>query len=322
MAQEQSRGPADLQDDDTAIDSVPLYRKKRIIIPTLIFIVAALAGLWYWYVSVRGTISTDDAFVDGNRVTVSSKLLGRVQELGAAEGDTVHTGQVLVRIDDSDLRAQEVQATAAVASAEASVDPALIAYEKAQEDLTRSEAEYSGGAITKEQYDHARKALDAARAEKTVALSRVTTAKAQLDVVKTQLRNTAISSPIDGVVAKRWVLTGDVVQPGQPIFSVYDTREIWVTANFEETRLSLLHQGDTVEISVDAYPDQKFSGRIFQLGSYTASQFSLIPPNNASGNFTKVTQRVPVKISVVADRPGMGPALLPGMSVEVKIRTH
>ena len=108
----------------------------------------------------------------------------------------------------------------------------------------------------------------------------------------------------------------------QPVFSVYDRSETWVTANLEETSLHAVHLDQEVGIAVDSYPDRSFSGRVFEIGSSTASQFSLIPPNNASGNFTKVTQRVPVKISIREDAPpGARPAdLLPGMSVEVRIR--
>ena len=152
--------------------------------------------------------------------------------------------------------------------------------------------------------------------------SRVGTARAQVTVIETQLENCIILSPVTGIVAKRWVLPGEVVQPGQPVFSVYDRSETWVTANLEETSLHAVHLDQEVEIAVDSYPDRSFSGRVFEIGSSTASQFSLIPPNNASGNFTKVTQRVPVKISIREDAPpGARPAeLLPGMSVEVRIR--
>ncbi len=320
MAETMQNRPAETPENSDDIDNLPLYRKKRIIIPVIVFVLAALAAAWYWYVSVRGTISTDDAFIDGDKVSVSSKMLGRIEELKADEGDTVHSGEVIVRLDKSDLLAQEAQAKAAVSAAETAVDPAVIAFNKAEEDFARAEAEFKGGVTTKEQHDHARNALASARAEKSVAVSRVATARAQLGVIESQIRNTTILCPIDGIVAKRWALAGDVVQPGQPIFTVYASQDVWVTANFEETRLGELRQGDSVEIHVDAYPDLAFSGHIFQMGSYAASQFSLIPPNNASGNFTKVTQRIPIKVSIRCDTPGQQPALLPGMSVEVKIR--
>ena len=115
-------------------------------------------------------------------------------------------------------------------------------------------------------------------------------------------------------------MKGDVVQPGQPIFSVYDNTDLWVTANYEETKISRISLGDSVAISVDAFPDNQFYGKVIQLGTNTASQFSLIPPNNASGNFTKVTQRVPVKISIEQVNSSDKVTLLPGMSVEVDIK--
>jgi membrane fusion protein (multidrug efflux system) len=124
-------------------------------------------------------------------------------------------------------------------------------------------------------------------------------------------------------VAKRWVIQGDVIQPGQPVFSVYDRSRIWVTANLEETNMDVVNLGEDVGISVDGHPDRIFGGRVFQLGGSTAAQFSLIPPNNASGNFTKVTQRVPIKITIEERTPGnpVPALLLPGMSVEIRIRT-
>ena len=131
-----------------------------------------------------------------------------------------------------------------------------------------------------------------------------------------------IIASMNGVVAKRWVLAGDVVQPGQPIFTIYDVKNIWVTANLEETKLRHIHLNDPVQIDVDTYPGVKFSGKVFEIGNYTASEFSLIPPNNASGNFTKVTQRIPIKISI-EDAPaqdGSKPILRPGMSVEVSVK--
>jgi membrane fusion protein (multidrug efflux system) len=120
------------------------------------------------------------------------------------------------------------------------------------------------------------------------------------------------------VIARKWILEGDVVQPGQPIFTIFDMKNIWVTAQLEETQLAKIALGDQVEISIDAYPGRKFSGKVIQIGSNTASQFSLIPPNNASGNFTKVTQRVPIKISI--EKRNANVNLLPGMSVEVRVK--
>ena len=229
-------------------------------------------------------------------------------------------------MDSTDFKAQENQAEAMLALDNESITLAKVNVEKAQDDFNRSQTQYKDNIIPKEQFDHAQKAMEAAKASFNIAQTKIGTAKAQLKVIKTELQNTRILSPMDGVVAKRWVLTGDVVSPGQPIFTIYDLKNIWVTADLEETKLAQIHIGDTVEISVDTYPDQMFRGQVFQIGSNTASQFSLIPPSNASGNFTKVTQRVPIKISISPvlkseqKDPYESIKLLPGMSVEIKVK--
>jgi membrane fusion protein (multidrug efflux system) len=310
---------------DESIGEVPLFRKKRVLIPLFLLIIVAAVGAWYWYVNLREFDSTDDAYIDGNRVSISSKMLGRIIQLTVDEGDSVKAGQTIVRLDDSDLRAQDEQSKAALVYARETVAFAKVNLDKAQDDYQRAKIQFNGKIIPKEQYDHALKSMQAAQAQYSIALAQVGTARAQLGVVQTQLLNTTIAAPFDGVASKRWVMAGDVVQPGQPIFSIYDLQHLWVTANFEETKLASIHLNDPVEISVDAYPDSHFEGKVIQLGANTASQFSLIPPNNASGNFTKVTQRVPVKISIEdTDSSGQSnsPQLLPGMSVEVKVKVR
>ncbi len=316
--------PAPEENGDQPVDNVPLYRKRRVVIPVAVLIIVAVAAAWYWYVNLRDFVASDDAYVDANRVAVSSKVLGRIAGLTADEGDSIRQGQVLVRLDETDLRAQLAQAQAALDLARESVKLARVNANRAATDYQRAEAQYKGAVITKEQYDHAYSALEAARAEEGIAASRIATARAQVGVVSAQLDNCTIVSPVNGIIARRWALPGDVVQAGQPIFSVYDRTQIWVTANLEETSLHEIRTGQEVSISVDSYPGRIFGGQVFQIGNATAAQFSLIPPNNASGNFTKVTQRVPVKMSIL-EQPAPGTvkaALLPGMSVEVKIKVR
>ena len=313
---------AESGESDEDIEDVPLFRKRRVIIPILLVLTAVAIGGYYWYINMQDFVSTDDSYVDANSVAISTKMLGRIIYLGTDEGDTVKGGQVLVRLDDRDLRAEEASARAGLKLAQQSVPLAQVGVNRAQDDFNRAEVQYKGGIITKEQYQHAQQALEAAKAEYNIALSKISAARSQIGVIESQLRNTVITSPIDGVVAKRWLLTGDVVQPGQPIFTIYDLKDVWVTANLEETKLGHVHLGDQVAINVDAYPGLKFFGKVFEIGTYTASQFSLIPPDNASGNFTKVTQRIPIKISI--DDPsmpsGQKPVLRPGMSVEVSVK--
>jgi membrane fusion protein (multidrug efflux system) len=312
---------ADNHEDTRGAPQKHFSKRKRIIIPTTILVLAAIVIASYWYLYRRGYVSTNDAFIAGDPVTASSKILGRVASLSAGEGDAVSEGQVLVRLDDTDLRAQEAQAQANLDYVRQTLPLAKIGLERAQADFDRAQAQYRDNVVTREQYDHARQALDLAKAQYGVAESQVGASQAQLGVVETQLKNTLILSPTSGVVAKKWIMPGDIVQPGQPIFTIYDLKNVWVTANFEETKLASLLIGSPVRISVDAYPGREFSGRVLLIGAAAASQFSLIPPSNASGNFTKVTQRVPVRISI--DQAGQmgsaGTALLPGMSVVVKV---
>ncbi len=308
--------------DEEAIDSLPLYRNFKIVIPVFVLLIGLAIVAYYWYMGMREYVSTDDAFIDANRVGVSTKILGRIDTLTVDEGDTVKTGQMLVRLDDTDLRAQQAQARTALSLAQENIVLAKVSLDKAQTDFNRAAAQFKDNIITKEQYDHAQSELESAKARLSIATAQSNSARAQIGVVETQLRNTVVSSPMDGVVSKRWVMAGDVVSPGQPVFTLYDLKNVWVTANLEETSISALRSADKVEISVDAYPDQKFTGQVLQIGSNTASQFSLIPPNNASGNFTKVTQRVPVKISITPAGASSASIeqLLPGMSVEVKVK--
>jgi len=129
-------------------------------------------------------------------------------------------------------------------------------------------------------------------------------------------------APATGIVAKRWLLAGDIVQPGQSIYSINDTRNFWVLVYLEETKMETIHIGQKVEFTIDTYSGVKFTGKVFMISPSTASQFSLIPPNNASGNFTKVTQRVPIKVSIDAAEGGKALSSFQfrtGMSAVVKI---
>jgi membrane fusion protein (multidrug efflux system) len=310
--------------DAAPIESVPLYRNVKVVIPLFLVVLAIAIFAWRYYITLRDFVSTDDAYIDGDRVSVSAKILGRIDQLTVDEGDSVRQGQILVRLDDSDLRAQEAQAKASLIFARENITLAKVNMEKARMDYERATTQFNQSVIPKEQYDHAQSELESTKARLNIAIAQTGAAQAQLGVIQTQLTNTVIESPMTGVISKRWVLSGDIVQPGQSIFAIYNVKDIWVTANLEETSLSNLRLGDKVEIKVDAYPDIKFIGTILRLGSNTASQFSLIPPNNASGNFTKVTQRIPIKISIerTDSSRDQNISLLPGMSVEVKVRVR
>jgi membrane fusion protein (multidrug efflux system) len=141
-------------------------------------------------------------------------------------------------------------------------------------------------------------------------------------VIDTQLKNTKLYAPADGIVAKRWLLPGDVVQPSQSIFTLTLSKKLWVVAFLEETKISDVHNGQNVRFTIDAFPDERFYGKVFLVGSSTASVFSLIPANNAAGNFTKVTQRIPIRISIDRTEKNKDISsinILSGMSVVAKI---
>ena len=307
--------------------SQSFYTKKRFIIPIVVIAIAAVFA-WRWYQAQLGFVTTDDAFIDANKLTVSSKILGRITSLNYDEGDTIKLGEVIVRLDSTDLYAQRNESEASLSYSKENINLEKVNLDKAQEDFNRAESQYKSNIIPKEQYDNARHDLEQAKARYELSKSNIKTSAARLNVIKTQLSNTIISSPMNGVIGKRWVLKGDIVQPGQPIYTVFDLKNIWVTADLEETKLGSIKNGDKVEIFIDAYPDQKFAGEVYLIGSNTASQFSLIPPANASGNFTKVTQRVPIKISIQPVDDNGNPVrnkninLLPGMSAEIQIKIN
>jgi membrane fusion protein (multidrug efflux system) len=313
-------GKAPVNGQDYKIKTGSLLKQKRIWIPFLIIIVAGII-FWFWYKGQLGYVSTDDAFIDGNKLSLSSKMLGRITNLYADEGDKVTNGELLVRLDSTDLIARRDQAVMSLRLAKDNIKLAQVNVDRSRLDFERAKQQYEGKIIPKEQYDHAQSAFEASKAQYNIAKTKIGTANAQLNVINTQLKNTTIYSPMNGVVAKRWVLQGDVVQPGQPIFSIYNLDSLWVTADFQETDLAYIKEGAAVEIDVDSYPDQEFSGKVIQIGTNTAAQFALIPPSNAAGNFTKITQRIPIKISIHAKgNPESSFRLLPGMSVEVKIK--
>jgi membrane fusion protein (multidrug efflux system) len=316
----ESNNPAEIEE---SIDDVPLYSKKKLMVPLIICCAVAAILFICWYLSVANTVYTDDAFVDGNRVVISSKYPGKISELLADEGDRVTLGQVLVKLDDSDLRAQEKQSEAALGYARQNLELAVVNLAKNEEDYVRANAQFASNVITKEQFDHAKKSLETAKAQNAIAQAQIDSASAQLGVVRTQLKNIVILSPLNGEVAKKWAMPGDVVQMAQPILTVYDLDHLWVTANIEETKFGHIRLGQEVYVYLDTYRSHKFTGKVIQLGANTAAQFSLIPPNNASGNFTKVTQRIPIKISIELqqDSTKAEPVrILPGMSAEVRLK--
>ena len=326
-------------------------KKNKVYIPLIIVVLIVVGGGIYWYHEYSKYISTDDAYIDADRVAVSSKILGRISKLYVQEGDSVSKGMLLAEIDSAELFAQKTQGLAAKDQAIASkkqfeakysydqesIKVQEIALQKAKDDLTRAKTQHDGGVITQEQFEHIQKTFESAKAQlesanKQLTVSRaqiassqatVESSNAQIGLTATLLKNTRLYAPFDGVVAKRWLLAGDITQPSQPIFTLTNDRKLWVTIYLEETNLSDIYINQPAIFTVDSFSGASFNGIILFIGSNTASQFSLIPPSNASGNFTKITQRVPVKISIDkienSKAEGKSFKLLSGMSAVVKI---
>ena len=323
---------------------------KTVYLPIILVVLLVVGGGIYWYIDYSRYVSTDDAFIEFYTVTSAPKVMGRVVDLRYDEGDQVKKGDLLFEIDSTDLIAQIAHTKSIVLESEAKSDEALASYALAQEkinilkidqsktdqDFKRAETQFKGEVITREAYDHAQKALEVANAKLKSAqkelelvaatrksvLASVEAVKAQVGVLQSQLAETRVYAPANGVIAKRWLLAGDIAQPGQSVFSIVESGESWVKVYLEETKLAGIHDGSLSKYTIDAYPDVTFEGKIYFIGSSTEGQFSLIPPNNASGNFTKVTQRIPVKISidkVSGDKNISSYPLLSGMSAVVKI---
>ncbi len=299
-------------------------RRRGVTIVIIVVVVAAIAVFAYVRFVLTGSQSTDDAAVDGNQVVVSAETLDQITTMTVAEGDHVSKNQVIVTLDDTTLKAEENQAKVEEVLAAGNVTLAQVKLNQAKTDFDRASVQYQSKIIPQEQYDHLSQAYAAAQASYNISLAQEKQAAAQLETVETNLAHTIIASTIDGVVAKKWTMPGDVVQPAQPIYTLYDLANLWVTANFKETQILGMRVNDPVSITVDAFPDTKYTGKVESIGAATASEFSLIPPDNATGNYTKVTQRVPVKITIdnlAALQSSGAERLLPGMSVEVRVAT-
>jgi membrane fusion protein (multidrug efflux system) len=221
------------------------------------------------------------------------------------------------------------------------IKAAQVRLDQAQTDFDRINSLYSDKAITKREYDNAKSALDAAKTDLQsqkskyttvqknyeasnesvkVAQSTVAQRQADLDYAKLQLSYCYIIAPVSGTVSQKNVQPGQLVQIGQPLFSIVDT-SIWIVANFKETQVGDIKIGQDVEVNVDAFEKKPLDGKVVEFSAATGAKFALLPPDNASGNFVKIVQRVPVKIVVVSGDKEVIKALRPGMSVSVDVKT-
>ncbi|MFC6337960.1 HlyD family efflux transporter periplasmic adaptor subunit [Pseudomonas sp. CCM 7891] len=336
------------QPDDT---SNPRKRKVMLLGLTLI-VILGVVGVWGWYeLYGRWNESTDDAYVNGNVVEITPLVTGTVVSIGADDGDLVHEGQVLINFDPNDAAVglQSAQANLArtvrqvrglysnVDGMKAQVNAQKAEVQTAQDNYNRRKNLAQGGAISLEELSHARDSLTSAKnalanleqqlkttnalVDDTVISSHpdVQAAAAQLRQAYLANARSTLIAPVTGYVAKRTVQLGQRVQPGTALMAVIPLNQLWIDANFKETQLRQMRIGQAVEIESDIYgSDVKFNGTIDSLGAGTGSAFALLPAQNATGNWIKIVQRVPVRIHINADQLAEHP-LRVGLSTLVNV---
>ncbi|MGO8836381.1 MAG: HlyD family secretion protein [Limisphaerales bacterium] len=356
-SQNRTKGNGEVTPNTPAVPARSKTKGRIAMAVSALLVGAACAVYYFWFVLPYE--STDNAFIEGNVIPMASQVPGRVAELLVKDNQAVKQGDVILKIDPRDYEASLAQARAdlaaahsrveqakaqvnaseaKVAQAQATVVAADAENQRAADDLKRYESVESR-AVSKSAFDlahsQARAAsanLEAARsqakaAEAEVALSQagVETASAAVQQAEAKLRQaelnlsyTQVTAPEEGRVTHRVVEQGAYIQPGQALMAIVP-RHYWVIANFKEIELTHMRVGQPVEVVVDAYPGHKFKGHVESIQSGAGARFSLFPPENATGNYIKVVQRVPVKI-LLDDMPGNELALGPGMSVVPKVR--
>jgi membrane fusion protein (multidrug efflux system) len=292
-------------------------RKKHGVVFRLFFfiviIIAIVVGGHYGIRYIVGRIlyeSTDDAFVDGHIVSISPQVSGVISKVLVTDNQDVKEGDLLVTIDPNDYQARinTYEAALQVAKAEAEKAKSNISAAKAQAnraetDLKRYQELSGSSSVSKQDLDRVGAVAVSAQADLEVAINnaaaaqaRIAQAHAVLEQARLELSYTRIYAPLDGRVAQKHAETGSFVAIGQPLMAIV-SYNIWVTANFKETQLDDIHPGQNVIISVDAFAGEKFKGKVNSFQAGTGARFSLLPPENATGNYVKVVQRVPVKIT-------------------------
>ena len=345
-------------------------RRQRILLGIGVLALITAGVLGYWYLFMRGIVYSDDARFGGHLVDLAPEINGRLIEVAVHEGQFIHKGAIVFRLDPAIPQAALNQAEASLVSAKANLASSEALYQKAlsgnrpeeikaaeatvkrlqnEEELARLDMErnqvlFKQRTVSQENLDRSRTAYEsaqqsrenavqnlillqqgsrkediaAAKATVELARSRVMEAEAAVESARGNLARCIVKAPFDGWGVRRWLDPGAMPLASQPVVSMFDPSTLRVDANIEEKYLQDVAIGDKVDISVDAYPALHLQGRLMQILRATNSEFSLIPAEGVSGTFIKVTQRVPLRISVTApaDLP-----LGPGLSVEVRIHS-
>jgi membrane fusion protein (multidrug efflux system) len=327
-------------------DKQPRARRRFVLLVAGLGAIGVLALGARFVGSIFGGESTDDAFVEGHVALVGAEVSGRVIEVAVEDNDSIRAGQVLVRLDPAEYEARVAKARAdldaatnreraahsAAASADADGRAAETELWRAKQDVQRVQSLLDRGVASRQQLDEAIAKRDSALARVSAAENRadseramlgnsaqVKQAEAALRSAELDLSHTRVVAPFDGVIGRKNVELGALVSSGQPLLAVAAAVAPWVIANFKETQIARIRPGAKAEVHVDAFPDVLWKGHVDSIAAATGATYALIPPDNATGNFTKVVQRVPVKI--VLDDPASGP-LRVGLSAQVRVGGH
>jgi membrane fusion protein, multidrug efflux system len=365
------------------------YGTSLIVVLLALAVVVTITRNWNAWEGGHVEQVTDDAYVRGDLTPLSTKIAGIVREVSVSDFQTVHRGDLLVKLDDDDYRAQVAQAIAAVEAAkaaiennrrqkqlqqakvaralagvnqaEAEISAAQAGIQAAQADIDRAlperrrqenliatnsttqqkveqatsaeessraqlvnrqaDLEQAKAALSSSQsgVDAERRGLDVLGSQELQLIADLHAREAALTVAQVNLGYTKIEAPADGSLGERQVRPGQLVSPGTQVIP-FVSKVKWVQANYRETQLTNVKVGDPAEIRIDEYPGKVFRGKVIEIAPASGSQFALLPPDNATGNYTKVVQRIPVKIAL--DDPTIATTLQPGLSVIATVRTR
>jgi membrane fusion protein, multidrug efflux system len=302
-------------------------RTRAFLIVGIVVIVGLLAG--YAYQTYRRThITTDDAFIEGNIHTIAAKVNGTVRAIPVSDNQAVKKGDLLIEIDPADYDARLREASSAlnaeraklaesdtrIAAAKANLELQQANLRLAELEKARMESLFRQEVVPRDRYDRAVTAQEMAAAQVKAAAEQLRQTEAQkitqsstilqkeaaAALSELNVRYTRIAAPVDGYVTKKTVREGNQVQAGQPLMAVVSLDDLWVTANYKETELERIRPGQKVTIKVDTYPGKVFTGTVDSIMAGTGVSFSLFPAENATGNYVKVVQRIPVKIRLDA----------------------
>jgi membrane fusion protein (multidrug efflux system) len=317
---------------------------------------AAIGFAWgvYWMLALRYVQSTDDAYVSGNVVQITPQISGTVVAIGADDTQFVTAGQPLVQLDQADAKVALDQAEAQLAKTvrevrnlfattaqlSATVDMRQSDVARASEDLARRERLAASGAVSREELQHAQDAVNSAKAAQLAAQQELVANRARVD--RTTVENhpdvqnaaahlrdayltyarTALPAPVSGFVAKRAVQLGQRVGPGAALMAIVPLDQVWVDANFKEPQLAAMRVGQPVALTADLYGGKiEYHGKVAGFGAGTGSAFALLPAQNATGNWIKIVQRVPVRVALDPQELAAHPLQI-GLSMAVKVDTH